>query len=69
VDTLIKEYKIFNLTSALLVSAVMTMFQVESAMTDPITRTTAFLALICALLSVLYGCMYMIRFGTMHAMY
>ncbi|KIY48128.1 hypothetical protein FISHEDRAFT_73951 [Fistulina hepatica ATCC 64428] len=67
-DTLIKEYKILNLTSALLVSAVMTMFQVESAMTDPITRTTAFLALICALLSLLYGCMYMIRFATMHAM-
>lgn len=47
----------------------MTMFQVEDAVNDPLTRTAALLSLICALMSLSYGCMYIVRFGTMRSMY
>lgn len=45
------------------------MFQIPSAADDPITRTAAFLSLICALMSLSYGCMYIVRFGTMRSMF
>ena len=51
------------------VSAIMTLFQVNTAASDPIIRNTAFVSLICALMSLSYGCMYIIRFGTMKSMY
>jgi len=47
----------------------MTIFQVPSAGTDPLTRTASLLSLICALMSLTYGCMYIVRFGTMRSMY
>lgn len=47
----------------------MTLFQVNAAASDPIIRNTAFVSLICALMSLSYGCMYIIRFGTMRSMY
>lgn len=50
-------------------SAILTMFQIPSAATDPVTRTAALLSLICALMSLSYGCMYIVRFGTMRSMY
>ena len=36
---------------------------------DPITRGTALLSLICALMSLSYGCIYIMRFGTMRNMH
>ena len=45
------------------------MFQISSAATDPVIRTAALLSLICALMSLSYGCMYIVRFGTMRSMY
>lgn len=50
-------------------SAILTMFQIEDAATDPLTRTSALLSLICAIMSLSYGCMYIVRFGTMRSMY
>lgn len=50
-------------------SAILTMFQIEDAATDPLTRTAALLSLICAIMSLSYGCMYIVRFGTMRSMY
>lgn len=44
------------------------MLQIEAA-SHPITRTAALFSLICALMSLLYGCMYIIRFGTMRKMH
>jgi hypothetical protein len=41
------------------------MLQIESAANDPIARHAALFSLICALMSLLYGCMYIIRFGNM----
>lgn len=46
-------------------SAILTTLQIEAAAADPITRYTALMALVCALMSLLYGCVYIIRFGTM----
>lgn len=43
----------------------MTIFQIKGATEDPVTRYTAFWSLICALLSLLYGCLFIIRFGSM----
>ena len=49
--------------------AIMTVFQIEGAGNDPITRYLAFWSLICALLSLLYGCLFIIRFGTIRKTY
>jgi len=46
-------------------SAILTMFQIPNASDDPVTRTPAFMSLICALMSLLYGCIYIVRFGAM----
>lgn len=45
------------------------MLQIDAAAADPITRTAALLSLICGLMSLLFGCMYIIRFGTMRKPY
>lgn len=49
-------------------SAILTIFQIPEAAGDPVTRTAAILSLICALMSLTYGCMYIVRFGTMRTM-
>lgn len=69
VDTLLKEWKTLNVVSALLTSAVLTILQIDTAAADPVVRTTALLALVCTLMSLLYGCLYIIRFGSMKAMH
>ncbi|KIY44695.1 hypothetical protein FISHEDRAFT_77314 [Fistulina hepatica ATCC 64428] len=69
IDSLMREWKTLNLVSALLLSAIMSMFQVQAATDDPVIRTPALLSLICALMSLSYGCMYIVRFGTMKSMY
>jgi hypothetical protein len=45
------------------------MFQIEAAASDPITRTAALLSLVCAVMSLSYGVLFIIRFGTMRSMY
>ncbi|KAJ7834236.1 hypothetical protein B0H14DRAFT_2363895 [Mycena olivaceomarginata] len=68
IDALMREWKTFNIISVLLLSAILTMLQIDAA-SDPITRTSALCSLICALMSLLYGCMYIIRFGTMRKLH
>lgn len=46
-------------------SAILTILQIQSAENDPLTRYSALLSLICALMSLLYGGVYIIRFGAM----
>ena len=43
--------------------------QIDAASSDVVTRTLCLLALIAALMSLLYGCLYIIRFGTMKRMH
>ncbi|TFK37213.1 hypothetical protein BDQ12DRAFT_608172 [Crucibulum laeve] len=65
VNSLIKEWKILNIVSVLLLSAILTILQIDSAASDPIIRYSALLSMVCALVSLLYGCVYIIRFTTM----
>ncbi|KAF9464333.1 hypothetical protein BDZ94DRAFT_1256944 [Collybia nuda] len=69
IDSLLREWKTLNVVSALLLSAILTMFQIPSAEGDPVTRNAALLSLVCALMSLSYGCVYIVRFGTMRSMY
>ncbi|KAE9383002.1 hypothetical protein BT96DRAFT_930075 [Gymnopus androsaceus JB14] len=69
IDSLMREWKTLNVVSALLLSAILTMFQINDAATDPITRTAALLSLVCAIMSLSYGCIFIVRFGTMRSMY
>ena len=55
--------------SLLLGSTILTIFQIPDAEDDPVTRTAALLSLICALMSLSYGCMYIVRFGMMRNMF
>jgi len=45
------------------------MFQVPEMAYDPVTRTTALMSLVCALMSLTFGCLFIIRFGTMRSMH
>ncbi|KAJ7036527.1 hypothetical protein C8F04DRAFT_953769 [Mycena alexandri] len=68
IDSLMREWKTLNIVSVLLMSAILTMLQIDAA-SHPITRTSALFSLICALMSLLYGCMYIVRFGGMRKMH
>lgn len=69
INNLLREWKTFNLISVLLLSAILTILQIDAAATDPFTRYFALSSLVCALISLLYGCIYIIRFGTMRKPY
>ncbi|TFK20232.1 hypothetical protein FA15DRAFT_600104 [Coprinopsis marcescibilis] len=69
IDSVLREWKTFNIISVLLLSAILTILQIDAAANDYLTRYTALASLICALMSLLYGCMYIIRFGTMRTPY
>jgi hypothetical protein len=49
--------------------AILTVFQVQDAQSDPLTRTAAQCSLVSALMSLSYGITYIIRFGNMRSMY
>jgi hypothetical protein len=55
--------------SLLLGSTILNLFQITEAVDDPVTRTAALLSLICALMSLCYGCMYIVKFGMMRNMF
>ncbi|KAF9564917.1 hypothetical protein CPC08DRAFT_220158 [Agrocybe pediades] len=69
IDSIMREWKTFNIISVLLLSAILTILQIESAVDDPVIRYAALLSMICALVSLLFGCMYIIRFGSMRKTY
>ncbi|KAJ7290423.1 hypothetical protein C8J57DRAFT_1045492 [Mycena rebaudengoi] len=69
IDSLLREWKTQNVVSALMLSAILTMLQIDAAAQNFIARTSALLSLISALMSLLFGSIYIIRFGTMRKMY
>ncbi|KJA18063.1 hypothetical protein HYPSUDRAFT_90259 [Hypholoma sublateritium FD-334 SS-4] len=69
IDSVMREWKTFNIISVLLLSAILTILQISGAADDPVTRYLALLSLMCALMSLLFGCMYIIRFGSMRKTY
>lgn len=44
------------------------MFQVDEAVNDPLVRSSALFSLVFALMSLSYGCVYIVQFGTMRSM-
>ncbi|KAF8815765.1 hypothetical protein BYT27DRAFT_6655025 [Phlegmacium glaucopus] len=65
IDSVIEEWKTFNVVSALLLAAVLTMLQIQSTADDPLTRYTALFSLLCALISLIFGCMFVVLFSSM----
>ncbi|TFK68338.1 hypothetical protein BDN72DRAFT_960327 [Pluteus cervinus] len=61
-DSAMREWKIMNLVSVLLLGAIASLLQIELVAMDPLVRTAAFISMVCALMSLLYGCIYSIRF-------
>jgi hypothetical protein len=53
----------------LLGSTILNILQITEASDDPVTRTAALLSLICALTGLIYGCMYIVKFGMMRNMF
>ncbi|EDR00392.1 uncharacterized protein LACBIDRAFT_314305 [Laccaria bicolor S238N-H82] len=68
-DSLSKDWEMVNGVSAFLISAILTLLQIPQASNDPITKNTAQLSLICALMGLVYGYIYMVRFGTMRSIF
>ncbi|KAH0582200.1 hypothetical protein H2248_011848 [Termitomyces sp. 'cryptogamus'] len=64
VTSLVREWETLNIISVLLSAAILTTLQVDGAGTDPYIRYSALLALVCSLMSLLYGSIYIIRFNT-----
>ena len=48
--------------------AILTIFQIQDAADDPVTRWTALFSLIFAIMSLSFGCVYIVHFGTMRSM-
>ncbi|KAI0036231.1 hypothetical protein K488DRAFT_82340 [Vararia minispora EC-137] len=69
IDSLLREWSTLNIISALLVAAILTLLTLDGAPDDPLTRTASVISLICALMSILYACLYIIRFGPMRQMH
>ncbi|KAF8652629.1 hypothetical protein AX16_004290 [Volvariella volvacea WC 439] len=65
VDELIKEWKTLNLVSTLMMAAVLAFLQLPTVAQDRLTAVVAVLSLQSALMSLLYGCAYAIRFNVM----
>ncbi|KAF8815767.1 hypothetical protein BYT27DRAFT_7155352 [Phlegmacium glaucopus] len=65
IDSVTEEWKTFNVVSTLLLAAVLTMLQIQSAAEDPLTRYTALFSLLCALISLIFGCMFVVLFSSM----
>ena len=49
--------------------ALLTLFQIPDAAGDPLTRWSALFSLIFTIISLTYGCVYIVQFGTMRSMY
>ncbi|KAH0582315.1 hypothetical protein H2248_010258 [Termitomyces sp. 'cryptogamus'] len=61
VDSLSREWETLNIISVLLSAAILTTLQIAGAAGDPYIRYSALLALVCSLMSLLYGSIYFMR--------
>jgi hypothetical protein len=68
--TFVSDFPFILLNSlTMLFRAILTILQIDAAASDPVTRYCALFSLVCALMSLLFGCMYIIRFGNMRKTY
>ncbi|KJA15466.1 hypothetical protein HYPSUDRAFT_72059 [Hypholoma sublateritium FD-334 SS-4] len=63
-DGLLRDWRAYNVVSVLLLSAILTMLQIDSAEQDPLIRYSLLFSQICALMSLLFGCLFSIRFDS-----
>ncbi|KAH9936823.1 uncharacterized protein BXZ73DRAFT_89312 [Epithele typhae] len=68
IDSLLREWKTLNLVSALLLATILTIFQIQDAANDPLTRWASLMSLVFAIWSLCYGCVYIVQFNTMRSM-
>ncbi|PPQ90047.1 hypothetical protein CVT25_006340 [Psilocybe cyanescens] len=64
VDSLLRDWNTYNIVSALILSAILTILQIDTAAQDPPIRYTLLVSQICAVVSLLLGCLYSIRFDS-----
>ncbi|GJJ07955.1 hypothetical protein Clacol_002162 [Clathrus columnatus] len=69
IESVLKEWKTLNVISALLLTAVLAILQIEGVSRSLVIRSSASLSLICGLMSLVYGGVYILRFATMKSMY
>ncbi|KLO13844.1 hypothetical protein SCHPADRAFT_873568 [Schizopora paradoxa] len=69
ITQVMQEWKTLNVVSALLLSAILTMFQIDGAATQPLIHTASLLSLMCAIWSLIYGCAYILRFASLKGIY
>ncbi|KIL69120.1 hypothetical protein M378DRAFT_7839 [Amanita muscaria Koide BX008] len=67
-DSLSNEWKTLNLVSALLLTAIYNVLQLRGR-GNRLIQCTALMSLLSALMSLLFGCLYLIRFETMRRTY
>ncbi|EAU89515.2 hypothetical protein CC1G_07741 [Coprinopsis cinerea okayama7 len=65
IGAMIEEWKTFNFISSLLLTAIWTVLQIDAAAKDGVIRYTAIASLVCALISLMYGCLYVVWFDKM----
>ncbi|KAH9479828.1 hypothetical protein JR316_0008423 [Psilocybe cubensis] len=67
VEDVVSEWKMFNVIAVVLLFVILTTIQIEStsATADPVVRYTALCSLICALMSLAFGCVFVLHFGAM----
>ncbi|TDL18534.1 hypothetical protein BD410DRAFT_793250 [Rickenella mellea] len=66
VHAIIKEWETLNIVSVLALSAILTFLQLDGVTESAVIRTATLLSLIAAIWSLMFGCIYILRFGTMH---
>ncbi|KAG8992089.1 hypothetical protein FRB94_012015 [Tulasnella sp. JGI-2019a] len=66
INYLLEEWKTVNIVSALLLSAILTMFAINDTV-QPVTRTAALASLVSGLFSIIYGSVHVVRFQTMRS--
>lgn len=49
----------------MVLSAILTLLQIQTAGDDPIIRALALNSLVCAIMGLVYGCMFSVRFRTL----
>uniref|UniRef100_A0A8H7XLG2 Uncharacterized protein n=1 Tax=Psilocybe cubensis TaxID=181762 RepID=A0A8H7XLG2_PSICU len=64
VDSLLRDWNTYNIVSALILSAILTILQIDTAAKDPLIRYTLLFSQVCAITSLLLGCLYSIRFDS-----
>ncbi|KAF8638488.1 hypothetical protein AX17_002176 [Amanita inopinata Kibby_2008] len=69
IDSVCKEWSTLNIVSVLLLTAIYNVLQLEGTSGSALIQCTALMSLISALMSLTYGCLYIIRFETMRRPY